>query len=231
MYVKYIQHCGDDLTVVNAARVSFNKQSDWESEALCPTDPHTGGKVPPYKRLKEKDKKLIKYLASHKHKSPFNHTWITLHVKAPIFIARQLVKHKFMVWNEVSRRYVDENPEFYWPEKWRARSKDKKQGSDGEIKIPSFLNLDLMLAQNAKVHYNQMISDGVCPEQARMILPLNTYTEWYWSGTLGAWSDMYNLRAASDTQLETQEVARMCGNLIEPLFPVSWKELIKIDNE
>ena len=92
MKVDYIQHCGTDLSVVNAARVSFNKES---------------------KIIDDKDIKLIKYLANHKHTSPFNHAFLTVRVKAPIFVARQLVKHKFMPWNEVSRRYVDSNPEFY----------------------------------------------------------------------------------------------------------------------
>jgi thymidylate synthase (FAD) len=231
MEVKYIQHCGTDLSVVNAARVSFNKESEWETlhPALCtkvinylPTDPcRIDGSVD---RLKGKDQKLIKYLASHGHTSPFNHTWVTLHVKAPIFVARQLVKHKFMPWNEVSRRYVDEKPEFYIPDVWRKKADNKKQGSSDEGINPEY---NPLWNQNKVLSsYLESIQDyDLCPEQARMVLPLNTYTEWYWSGTLGAWSDMYNLRVKPDTQLETQEVARMCGEIIEPLFPVSWKEL------
>ena len=140
MRVTYIDHCGSDLSVVNAARVSFNKESDWDWEC---TNTHdlcyggAGGSCPYCKSgtLDKGDQRLIKYLAKHKHHSPFNHSFLTCHVKAPIFVARQLVKHKFLVWNEVSRRYVEDEPEFYWPAKWRGKAKDKKQGSEGTIKL------------------------------------------------------------------------------------------------
>jgi len=222
MKVSYIGHCGTDLSVVNAARVSFNKESDWDKIRY-----KKGSEV-----LKDKDYNLIRYLAKHNHKSPFNHTFITLHVKAPIFVARQLVKHKFMPWNEVSRRYVDEEPEFYWPDKWRARAEDKKQGSSSNPLNKSYLGSGsentaspYKCSDGVFYSYKRMLEDGVCPEQARMILPLNTYTEWYWSGTLGAWSDMYNLRSKPDAQKETQEIALSCGEIIKPLFPVSWEAL------
>ena len=119
----YIDHMGSDLSVVNAARVSFGKKSHWEFEAL-------------QEGLLERDTKLIKYLAKHKHISPFGHAFASFHIKAPIFVARQLVKHKFLRWNEISRRYVDEEPEFYKPDVWRGRSADKKQGSEGEVHSP-----------------------------------------------------------------------------------------------
>lgn len=206
MEVKYIDHMGSDLSVVNAARVSFNKYHEEFDE--------------------DRDEGLIHYLAKHGHTSPFNHTFITLHVKAPVFVARQLVKHKFMLWNEVSRRYVDDEPEFYVPEVWRGKSKDKKQGSEGVV--PSALEVAHQVkctSQDALNNYRRLLLQGVCPEQARMILPLNTYTEWYWSGTLGAWVSMYNLRSKPDTQQETQEIARQVGDIIQPLFPVSWSAL------
>lgn len=229
MKVTYIDHMGTDLSVVNAARVSFNKESealDWDT--VVDTGEYTCSPIP---ALMEKDKKLINYLAREEHTSPFNHAFISMHVKAPIFVARQLVKHKFMPWNEVSRRYVDEEPEFYVPKVWRGKSEDKKQGSEGVADWPpegtgSAYTMEHRMPANAAL-YHRMIDAGVCPEQARMVLPLNTYTEWHWSGTLGAWADMYNLRAKPDTQLETQEIAKQCGHLIEPLFPVSWKALTK----
>jgi thymidylate synthase (FAD) len=222
MQVKYIQHCGNDLVVANAARVSFNKESEWEFYDI-EYDP-SGVFYEAYgQRLSDKDTKLINYLAKHQHFSPFNHTFITMHVKAPLFVARQLVKHEYMPWNEVSRRYVDEEPEFYWPETWRARPENGiKQGS-GE---------DLTLDWDPEVHildalrtYDKLLDSGVAPEMARMVLPQNMYTEWYWSGTLKAWAKMYKLRIDSHAQKETQEIARQVSEIIEPLFPVSWSAL------
>ena len=119
----YIDHMGTDLTVANAARVSFGKVSEMEDDPWGPP------------KLKKKDDKLIRYLAKHKHISPFGHCFASFHVKAPIFVARQLVKHKFLRWNEISRRYVDSEPEFHEPSVWRGRSADKKQGSEGVVNI------------------------------------------------------------------------------------------------
>lgn len=227
MEVHYIDHCGSDLSVVNAARVSFDKESEWE-EVECI------GKKAVTQVLSERDTKLIHYLAKHKHTSPFNHAFISLRVKAPVFIARQLVKHKFLPWNEVSRRYVDSEPEFWFPEHWRAKAENVKQGS-GEAHVeqsPEFLDDHAgamsphTVIYDALRVYSQMIQDGYCAEQARMILPQNMMTEWYWSGTLGAYCDMLKLRLDSHAQKETQEVAQMVRNIIEPLFPVSVKELL-----
>ncbi len=248
--VTYIDHMGDDLSVVNAARVSFGKKSELE----C-IDMVKGVYV-----LSHKDTKLIKYLAKHRHTSPFGHAFATFHVKAPMFVARQLVKHKFLRWNEISRRYVDEKPEFYEPDEWRGRSKDKKQGSSG------VLELDKMYAHGEYKHikdvfekepekygvyrdsivpdlsildevhecdeyvisiYRKLIAAGVCPEQARMVLPQSTMTEWYWSGSLDAFADMCNLRCASDTQAETQSVAVQISRKMRELFPVSWEALVR----
>ena len=206
----YIDHMGNDLTVANAARVSFGKTSEMEDDPWGPP------------KLKAKDDKLIRYLAKHKHISPFGHCFASFHVKAPIFVARQLVKHKFLRWNEISRRYVDDEPEFYVPDVWRGRSADKKQGSDGVSQPP--LWLDSTMNQVLDL-YEQMIHDGVAPEQARMVLPQSTMTEWYWSGSLDAFADMCRLRCASDTQYETRVVADNINEKMATLFPVSWDAL------
>jgi len=209
----YVDHMGSDLSVVNSARVSFGKKSQFE------------GRVGGPNVLSERDAKLVRYLASHKHLSPFGHAFASFHVKAPIFVARQLVKHKFLRWNEISRRYVDDEPEFYEPE-WRSRSADKKQGSGGPMEIS--LDSEMLFhasCRNALTTYDRMIKEGVAPEQARSILPQNMMTEWYWSGSLDAFADMCHLRCASDTQGETQKVAWDISLKMEDLFPVSWTAL------
>jgi thymidylate synthase (FAD) len=212
--VKYIDHMGDDLSVVNAARVSFGKQSKLECIDMVK------GKFV----LNKKDQKLINYLAKYKHKSPFNHSFVTFHVKAPIFVARQLVKHEYMPWNEISRRYVDDEPEFYVPDVWRGRSEDKKQGSDGVINDirPSVAQ---NMVEDCRQNYNYLLAKGVCPEQARMVLPQSTMTEWYWSGTLYAFAKMCQLRCAKDTQQESRDVAMQVSEYMEKLFPASWEAL------
>ena len=211
MKVQYINHMGDDLSVVNSARVSFGKKSDYMPRV------HMGEP----KVLQHKDEKLIKYLAEHNHKSPFNHAFATFHVKAPIFVARQLQKHEYMPWNEVSRRYVDSEPEFYEPVVWRGRSEDKKQGSYGIVDLKT-----KPTHQYALQTYHNLLSDGVAPEQARMVLPQSMYTEWYWSGSLYAFAKMCSLRLKEDTQLETQVIAKQISLEMETLFPVSWRALI-----
>jgi thymidylate synthase (FAD) len=217
--VTYIDHMGSDISVVNAARVSFGKKSGWAS--FKSGDAHRGV-------LHDKDRKLIHYLAEHKHMSPFGHAFASFHVKAPVFVARQLVKHKFLRWNEISRRYVDSEPEFYEPDVWRGRSEDKKQGSSGEINVEhsDFYVTDLgddgTLNDAALFTYQSLLEKGVCPEQARMVLPQSTMTEWYWSGSLDAFADMCNLRCTSDTQLETRLVANQICDSMKKLFPVSW---------
>jgi len=223
--VTYIDHMGTDLTVANAARVSFGKRSEMEDDAWGPP------------KLKAKDDKLIRYLADHKHISPFGHCFASFHIKAPIFVARQLVKHKFLRWNEISRRYVDDEPEFYEPTKgkWRGRSKDKKQGSEGFVEHadPRLQEFDDIYSASVITHpyliclasYEQLLEDGVAPEQARMVLPQSTMTEWYWSGSLDAFSDMCNLRCKTDTQAETRVVADQISDQMLELFPVSWEAL------
>jgi thymidylate synthase (FAD) len=241
---------GSDLSVVNAARVSFGKKSDgvlaWKQETEDMTSPV---RVPT-----EGDEKLIRYLAKHNHISPFGHCFASFHVKAPVFVARQLVKHKFLRWNEISRRYVDEEPEFYMPDVWRGRSQDKKQGS-GEHTIDLCSILDVVTygketydtvkemypteeylrswesgldndLGNILYRYRQMIEFGVAPEQARMVLPQSTMTEWWWSGSLDAFASMCKLRCATDTQYETRIVADQISSVMGDLFPVSWGALM-----
>lgn len=221
MQVDLIHSVGTDLTVVNAARVSFNKQSsydfDWEKDDSV---------------LPERDTKLINYLATHDHHSPFNHSFLTFRVKAPIFVARQLVKHKFMPWNEVSRRYVDEEPEFYFPEYWRGKAENVKQGST-DVAVSGTTTIGYAskaVVKETVEQYRDMLECGVCPEQARMVLPQNTMTEWYWSGTLGAFLDMLKLRLDSHTQQETREVAQMVAEHVKQLFPVSYNAYLGDNN-
>ena len=224
----YIDHMGSDLSVVNAARVSFGKRSDWEwSDEEGATNYTFGqgdGKI--HLKLSDRDTKLIKYLAKHKHISPFGHCFASFHVKAPVFVARQLVKHKFLRWNEISRRYVDSEPEFYMPTEWRGKSEDKKQGSDGVVNITGHSMRALSKTNTwAFATYNYLLGEGVAPEQARMVLPQSMMTEWYWSGSLDAFADMCRLRCKPDTQYETRLVADQISAEMAKLFPVSWKAL------
>jgi thymidylate synthase (FAD) len=194
--------------------VSFGKESQWIF------DEHQE----PY--LCERDTKLIKYLAKHKHLSPFGHAFASFHVKAPIFVARQLVKHKFLRWNEISRRYVDDEPEFYVPDVWRGRSEDKKQGSGADMDWghdPYSYESDLR-------QYHFLLDKGVAPEQARMVLPQSTMTEWYWSGSLDAFSNMCKLRCAPDTQYESRVVADQISEVMSGLYPESWAALMETEH-
>ena len=195
-------YMGTDLSVVNAARVSFGKETE---------------------EFNTSDANLIKFLAKHRHMSPFGHCFATFHVKAPIFVARQLVKHKFLRWNEISRRYVDDEPEFYNPESWRGKAKNVKQGSSS-VEIP---DINIKTTQGIqKSLYEHLLAQNVCPEQARMVLPQNTMTEWWWSGSLDAWADMCNLRRKDDTQYETRLVANAISMDMKGLYPASWEALV-----
>lgn len=236
--VAYIDHLGSDLTTVNAARVSFGKVSEWEEGTE--EDHHiaeAGGwnyEETHYLKLSERDQKLIKYLAKHKHLSPFGHAFASFHVKAPIFVARQLVKHKFLRFNEVSRRYVTSEPEFYVPDVWRGRSADKKQGSEGvveyeELHSQIYGDAEAEMKQGVD-YYNFLVGRGVAPEQARMVLPQSTMTEWYWSGSLDAFAAMCRLRCAPDTQYESRVVASQISEVMGDLFPVSWDALMGHDD-
>lgn len=233
MKVTYIDKMGSDLSVVNAARVSFSKSSDWEYKQMevVSADERTVEYHRGIAGLKASDAKLIKYLAEHNHWTPFGHASLSFHIKAPIFVARQLVKHTVgLTWNEVSRRYVDSDPEFFIPEKWRKKNPDKKQGSY-ENEFVNLSSADELLIKNlvgtAKDLYNSLLETAVCAEQARMILPQNMYTEWYWSGTLYAFARVCNLRCKPDTQKETRDIADQISEIAATHFPVSWQYLRK----
>ena len=231
---------GNDMTVVNAARVSFAKESTWD-DYNSETEQYV---------LKDKDRKLVHYLAEHGHYSPFGHCFASFHIKAPVFVARQLVKHKFLRWNEISRRYVDDEPEFYLPDNWRENADDKKQGS-GTGFVDELLFDDTEEYPDDKSHladywehstsdyvkahvysgslaiYNELLKNNVCPEQARMVLPQSMMTEWYWSGSLDAFADMCNLRRKEDAQYESRLVANSISMDMGWLYPVSWKALME----
>jgi thymidylate synthase (FAD) len=246
----YIDHMGSDLTVVNAARVSFGKKAELVE-------------VDGYLTLKDADVRLINYLATgmqskdlatwlaqmvnstdydtvmeayqaleeaEPHKSPFGHCFASFHVKAPVFVARQLVKHKFLRWNEISRRYVDSEPEFYYPQVWRGKAEDKKQGSEGDVYYHYNRYIDddgehFGIDQVCLQEYKEMLKDGVAPEMARMVLPQSMMTEWWWSGSLDAFADMCNLRCKQDTQYESRLVADQIDAIMLDLYPVSWGAL------
>lgn len=281
MKATYINHMGDDLTVVNAARVSFKKTSDWEMKGKEPKYRSSGYAGEPVKNLSDADKGLIGFLArgctsgewnslieevtlkgisqayddfainpvteeecevynkelieilNHikqmpSHWTPFGHTSITLHLKMPIFVARQILKHQagFVV-NEVSRRYVTDEPEFYVPKEWRKAAENVKQGSSDEV-----IGTDKYVGseqhnQFALGYYQDLLDSNICAEQARMVLPQSMYTELWMTGNLYGWANMYNQRTDSHAQKETQELAKQIGEIIEPLFSESWAALTK----
>ena len=212
MKAKIIDIMGDDLKVVNAARVSFAKQHEEFDD--------------------KSDTGLINYLAKNGHWTPFAHCQATFHVKAPIFVARQLVKHQIgLVWNEISRRYVNDEPEFYWPDEWRLRPDHIKQGSGDEVlERNSLAVLDLnegceSLQRLALQLYDEMNKHKVAPEMSRMILPQNMYTEWHWTGSLMAFARVCEQRLDAHAQLETQMIARDIDKDMKKAFPVSWQAL------
>lgn len=256
MKATYIDHMGDDLKVVNAARTSFNKKSEWDTERLYP-DPETG--LIGYEKLCDKDAKLIHYLAKHEHFAPFEHCVVTLHLKVPIFIARQIQRHRTFSYSEVSRRYVKDDLEFYWPDKWRKAAENVKQGS-GEDSVES---MDVSIGwykdwpdsdptncpvekhirdafesnHNPNVEYKyflvtalhlcqDMMDSGIAPEQARMVLPQSLYTEFQMTGNLRNWIHFLKLRLDSHAQKEVRDIAVQCADIIRPLYPVSFEALM-----
>ena len=207
MKVELLDVMGDDSAVAEAARVSFNKN--------------------PNEYTTEQNNKLIAYLAKHNHWSPFAHCILKFRIAAPIFVARQLAKHQVgFAWNEVSRRYVDYKPDFWWPISFRKRADNVKQGSSNEQAEYSRWFYGGVLERCLK-EYNEMLDAGVCPEQARAILPQATYTEWIWTGSLYGWSRVCNLRLSAYTQAETREIAQLINEHCSVQFPVSWKELME----
>jgi thymidylate synthase (FAD) len=217
MKVELVDSMGTDLSIVNAARVSFHKTHD---------------------EIQENDPKLITYLAKHGHWTPFAHAFLSFRIKAPIFVARQLVKHQVgLAWNEVSRRYVDEEPEFWFPEVWRGKPVNAKQGSSDVTINSNDESLWVDTGETVVDHtdltgillswYVNAIKQGVAPEQARMILPQNTMTEWIWSGSLAAFARVCKLRLDPHAQQETQMVAQQINDLVPDSFTHSWKALME----
>lgn len=226
MKVDYVEHYGTDLSVVNAARVSFDQESSFFLNEEGVYD------------LTDRDKKLIHYLAKHKHTSCFEHQGATLRLKVPIFIARQIQRHRTFSYNEISRRYVDTPPEFFWPDNWRKRADNVKQGSsdeefdvfsvrqgiypDAEIHAKDYIEIGTQL-------YTKLVEEGCAPELARMILPQNMYTEFYMTGNLRNWAHFLKLRLDGHAQKEVQDVAKMVEEILRPLFPVSVEALMQYD--
>lgn len=211
--VELIDHMGSDVNIVNAARVSFDKQVS---------------------EMSDRDEKLMQYLADHNHWSPFAHTSITVKCKAPLFLARQLVKHQVGgSWNEVSRRYVDSEPEFYLPSKYHGRPDNKKQGrgtelgSDTSAMVMSAIGT---ISANALSIYQTLLEDGLAPEEARMVLPLNTMTDWYWTGSVVFFARVFNLRADSHAQLAAQEFAHKLSDEVKDVYPTAWKVLTNVES-
>jgi thymidylate synthase (FAD) len=223
MKIDYLMHCGSDDTIANTARVSMEEEGNWLE-------------LPENYTVPQRDK-LIKYLATHKHTSPFRHNNISVRCLVPIFLARQLGKHQVgLSWNEVSRRYVDTVPTFYTPTEWRSRPNGSiKQGS-GESAVlycnhefwgdepTSYMYSELI--DHALAVYNSMLKAGVAPEMARMVLPQSMNTEFVWSGSLMAFAHIYKLRIDGHSQLEAQQFARQLDTIIRPLFPVAWEALV-----
>lgn len=221
MKVELVDSMGTDLTAVNAARVSFNKHKE---------------------EMDKGDEKLISYLGTHNHWTPFSHIVLTMRETVPIFVARQRFKHTVgFSYNEVSRRYVSDEPEFYYPPYWRSKPLNKKQGSGdqtinflnysyrlGGKEIGNYIPVDEVYKELITVCsevYQKMIDSGVAPEQVRMVLPQSLYTSYYVTGSLAAWARAYNLRKKEDAQEEIRNLALMWHNIIKEKFPVCWKEL------
>ena len=207
--VELLETFGDDLTVVNAARVSLGKHVD---------------------EFTERDAKLINYLVAHDHNSPFFHPQARFRLRMPIWMAREWFRHTIgFARNEVSRRYVDDAPTFYIPEELRTRAPNKKQGSNDDVHPQNVLlrqsmKLSCQLAEEA---YRDLLSRGVCPEQARMVLPQCMMTEFIETGSLAAYARLVGLRTGPDAQHEIREVAKQVGALLSTKFPVSWAAIEK----
>lgn len=253
MKVDYITHWGTDLSTVNAARVSFANESKWETldvmSLLSPPDVttdlrgwrlaeeglpgHSMG-IDRYRRLSDRDEKLVHYLAKHKHTSCFEHQGATLRLKVPIFIARQIQRHRTFSYNEISRRYVDTPPEFFWPEVWRKRAENVKQGSSDEDIGGNYIQGAAYTIEEAAKGavaqalraYTEMLDNGVAPELARSVLPQSLYTEFYMTGNLRNWSHFLKLRLDGHAQKEVQDVAQQVVDILQPLFPVSVEALM-----
>lgn len=210
-HVHLIGVLGSDLSVVNAARVSFDKQSV---------------------EFSDRDARLIRYLAANSHWTPFAQPQIQMRLRMPLFVARQWFKHQIgFTRNEVSRRYVDSGPEFYLPTVWRARAEDKKQGSAGPVEAEAQERFDRAahdFYEEARRLYNHLLAAGCCPEQARMVLPQAMFTEFVETGSLFAYARLIRLRDHEHAQAETREYAVAVRELLTPRFPVSMAALLPV---
>lgn len=219
MKAEYLQHMGTDLTVVNAARVSFDKESEWiMNEQTHSTE------------LSERDAKLVNYLSKHGHWTPFAHCLVSIRITVPFFVANQLKRHQIgFALNEVSRRYVDDEPEFFAPDEWRMRPDGSiKQGSGTPLQDQASASAILAKTEGqCRESYSKMLELGVAPEMARMVLPESTYTSWWWTGSLVAWARVCKQRLDAHAQSETREIAKQIDGIIRPLFPVSWRALME----
>lgn len=205
--IKYLNHMGNDLSVVNSARVSFGKTKQ---------------------SLDKEDIKLINYLAKHKHFTPFEHCSLSVLVTCPLFIRSQIHRHRTFSYNEISRRYTSENLEFYVPETYRKQHDKSKQCSDGELDDSTnkvFKTLTRVHHKEALDLYEEMIQKGVAREMARGILPQNLMTEFWMTGNLRNWIHFLGLRVDSHAQQEVQDVAKPILNIIMDKFPESAKAL------
>lgn len=221
MKAELVDYMGTDLSVVNAARVSFDKESTWEHY-------EDNGNFCESGFLSKEDTKLIRYLAKHDHWTPFAHTAITLRMKAPVPIRTQCFKHKQgLVENEESRRYINSRPELFIPKHFRnAPVGSVKQGSGGEhYDSDHWLNQYKLRCAEMIDLYEAMIADGVCTEQARFVLPQGCEVNWIWTGNLYAFANFYKKRTDSHAQEEIRDLANAVGEIVEGLFPVSWKAL------
>lgn len=236
---EYIDHMGSDLSVVNAARVSFAKESGWEvfrgsedyggqkpNGERCKKTSNLNG-MNLYKRLSDKDRRLINFLARERHELPFAHTAITLRCSAPVPIRTQCFKSKVgFVENEESRRYITNTPELFVPDAFRSAVKDKKQGSGGvHFRSGDWLETYESFSKHCIEAYEEMIADGVCPEQARFILPQGIMVNWIWTGSLLAYSRFCKLRLKTDAQAEVRVMAQQVSDIMAGLYPVSWQAL------
>lgn len=249
MNVELVAHHGDDLLICNAARVSFAKETKWE---YIEQDSKISFDMEgiPFKEkiavLSDRDVKLINFLAREKHVLPFRHPQVTLRCKAPIFLARQLGKHQVgLSWSEESRRYIDSPPEFFWPDKWRKRAENVKQGSShetveefvvgnptpeyeemfGKVLPTKTQDIAETVVSYAMMQYARLLEGGVAPELARMILPQNMYVNWIWTGSLLSFFEMYKLRSEGHSQYEAQQFAALIKEVVAKLYPVSWEAL------
>lgn len=215
-FVEYVQHMGDDLTIVNAARVSFGKHKT---------------------EIDEKDKKLIKYLVAHNHTSTLEHNVITFRIKVPLYVARQHMRHRTFSYNEISRRYTDVDFQFYEPKEFRTQHKSNRQASNedglinprvGPPEGPHGPHIDWLVKdhhQQSLRLYDDLIESGVCREQARGILPQNLYTEYYATCNLNNLIKFIRLRTHEGAQWEIQKLAEGCRDIANSLWPTAMNAL------